>query len=527
MKLKNTDTGSVLASINITVTVTSDAFVFNASASSISINGFESKTVTFSYKNYDGSASISWEHGDNRATTLSWGEWSNSSIPLTIAGYAKGTETITVNLKDSDSGKVIASKTIKVTVTGIDTKLIASTNSVSVNMDKNEKKSVTFSYENVPASTQKLNVRFVHGGNAATSLEWGSWDNHTKTLYITGYRTGNEDITVELYDSESQEVLAKQVISAKVTGTPQMTASANSVTLDYNAKTTKDIKISLSNFPYNCSLKCIHGANTITSYKWNGWDNGTNTITLTPTAPGTETLTIQLVSPSNEVILSTKINVTVTAKFKIAFDTCGGTANFTSKNVTFGDKYGVLASATYDGYEFEGWFTEADGGSIVTSETIVTIKSDQTLYAHWTKNPDPLSVSESDIALNVGQKYTIVANQSGLTYKSNNDAIATVSPEGEITAIGKGNAIITVINADYEVVQIKVTVTIIEGDCDGNGVFDIDDVILLQQWLLAVPETDLANWKAADLCEDDRLDVFDLCMMKRLYAESIGEVEVD
>lgn len=527
VKLKNTDTGSVLASINITVTVTSDAFVFNASASSISISGFESKTVTFSYKNYDGSASISWEHGDNRATTLSWGEWSNSSIPLTIAGYAKGTETITVNLKDSDSGKVIASKTIKVTITGIDTKLIASTNSVSVNMDKNEKKSVTFSYENVPASTQKLNVRFVHGGNAATSLEWGSWDNHTKTLYITGYRTGNEDITVELYDSESQEVLAKQVISAKVTGTPQMTASANSVTLDYNAKTTKDIKISLSNFPYNCSLKCVHGANTITSYKWNGWDNGTNTITLTPTAPGTETLTIQLVSPSNEVILSTKINVTVTAKFKIAFDTCGGTANFTSKNVTFGDKYGALASATYDGYEFEGWFTEADGGSIVTSETIVTIKSDQTLYAHWTKNPDPLSVSESDIALNIGQKYTIVANQSGLTYKSNNDAIATVSPEGEITAIGKGNAIITVINADYEVVQIKVTVTIIEGDCDGNGVFDIDDVILLQQWLLAVPETDLANWKAADLCEDDRLDVFDLCMMKRLYAESIGEVDVD
>ena len=498
---------------------------FDSSDSSVSINGIESKNVTFSYKNYDGAVSISWEHGDNRATTLSWGEWSNSSIPLTITGYAKGTETITVSLKDSNSGKVIASKTVKVTVTGIDTKLNASTNSVSVNIDKNERKSVTFSYENVPASTNKMNIRFIHGNNIATTLEWGGWENHTTALYITGYRTGTENITIEFFDSETQEILAKQIISVKVTGTPQISASANSVILDYNAKTTKDVKISLSSFPYNCSLKCVHGTNTITSYKWNGWDNGTNIITLTPTAPGTETLTIQLVSPSNEVILSTKINVTVTAKLKITFDACGGIADFTSKNVTFGDKYGSLATVTYDDYVFEGWFTETDGGSLVTSETIVNIKSDQTLYAHWTKNPDPLSVSESSVALNIGEKYSIVANQSDLTYISNNETVAIVSPDGELSAISEGNAIISIINPDYEVVQIKVTVTILEGDCDSNGRFDVDDVVLLQQWLLAVPETHLANWKAADLCEDDKLDVFDLCKMRALYAEKFNEAQ--
>ena len=129
--------------------------------------------------------------------------------------------------------------------------------------------------------------------------------------------------------------------------------------------------------------------------------------------------------------------------------------------------------------------------------------------------------------MNVGEKYTIVANQSGLTYKSNNEEIATVSSDGEISAIGKGTAIITVINADYEVVQIKVTVTMVGGDCDGNGTFDVDDVVLLQQWLLAVPETHLANWKAADLCDDDRLDVFDLCMMKRLLIESSSEMHIE
>lgn len=54
-----------------------------------------------------------------------------------------------------------------------------------------------------------------------------------------------------------------------------------------------------------------------------------------------------------------------------------------------------------------------------------------------------------------------------------------------------------------------------EGDVNADGRFDIADVVLLQKWLLAVPDTHLANWKNSDLCKDERLDVFDLCMMKR------------
>jgi arabinoxylan arabinofuranohydrolase len=53
------------------------------------------------------------------------------------------------------------------------------------------------------------------------------------------------------------------------------------------------------------------------------------------------------------------------------------------------------------------------------------------------------------------------------------------------------------------------------GDVNADGKFDIADVVLLQKWLLAVPDTKLADWKAADLYDDNRLDVFDLCMMKR------------
>jgi hypothetical protein len=53
------------------------------------------------------------------------------------------------------------------------------------------------------------------------------------------------------------------------------------------------------------------------------------------------------------------------------------------------------------------------------------------------------------------------------------------------------------------------------GDCNGDGNFDVSDVVLFQKWLLNVSYTELANWKAADFCEDDERNVFDLCLMKK------------
>lgn len=57
------------------------------------------------------------------------------------------------------------------------------------------------------------------------------------------------------------------------------------------------------------------------------------------------------------------------------------------------------------------------------------------------------------------------------------------------------------------------------GDVNDDGAFNVSDVVLLQKWLLAVPDTHLANWRAADFCEDEKLDVFDLCLMKRELIE--------
>ncbi len=65
--------------------------------------------------------------------------------------------------------------------------------------------------------------------------------------------------------------------------------------------------------------------------------------------------------------------------------------------------------------------------------------------------------------------------------------------------------------------------TTLMGDVNADGEFGIADVILLQKWLLAVPDTHLANWKAADYCEDNKLNVFDLCLMKRALIEKMND----
>lgn len=57
--------------------------------------------------------------------------------------------------------------------------------------------------------------------------------------------------------------------------------------------------------------------------------------------------------------------------------------------------------------------------------------------------------------------------------------------------------------------------TVVEGDVNGDGVFNIADVVLLQKWLLSDTNEELADWKAGDLLADDELNAFDLCLMKK------------
>ena len=53
------------------------------------------------------------------------------------------------------------------------------------------------------------------------------------------------------------------------------------------------------------------------------------------------------------------------------------------------------------------------------------------------------------------------------------------------------------------------------GDLNDDGEFNVADAVLLQKWLLTVPDTHLAEWKAADFSNDNKLNAVDLNLMKR------------
>ena len=54
-----------------------------------------------------------------------------------------------------------------------------------------------------------------------------------------------------------------------------------------------------------------------------------------------------------------------------------------------------------------------------------------------------------------------------------------------------------------------------DGDVNADSVCDAADLLLLQNWLLAVPDTQLMNWYAADINTDGRLNAADLTLLKR------------
>lgn len=87
-------------------------------------------------------------------------------------------------------------------------------------------------------------------------------------------------------------------------------------------------------------------------------------------------------SASCEVYVSAEPSPTPTPdkKYTVTFDSQGG-SHVSSQTVKEGTTIS-LPIPTRDGYKFLGWYTEATGGSKVTS---LTVTKNVTLYAHWEK----------------------------------------------------------------------------------------------------------------------------------------------
>lgn len=50
-----------------------------------------------------------------------------------------------------------------------------------------------------------------------------------------------------------------------------------------------------------------------------------------------------------------------------------------------------------------------------------------------------------------------------------------------------------------------------DADVNADGVFNVEDVIMMQEWLVGSGK--LVDQEAGDLCKDNIINVFDLCLM--------------
>lgn len=78
----------------------------------------------------------------------------------------------------------------------------------------------------------------------------------------------------------------------------------------------------------------------------------------------------------------------------LILDANGGNVGVQRVKLTYGTKIGALPTAWREGYTFDGWYTERDGGIPVTEFMNDTLIGEQTVYAHWAAYRETPSVSD-------------------------------------------------------------------------------------------------------------------------------------
>ncbi len=203
----------------------------------------------------------------------------------------------------------------------------------------------------------------------------------------------------------------------------------------------------------------------------------------------------------------------------LTFDSMGGKAITDSKLLTYDNRYGILPEAERTGYTFEGWYLDKAYTQPITETDVVKATGNQTAYAKW-------SIRQYIVTFDAGEGTADAENKKVIYGKAYGVLPDAAWNDKEL--LGWFTEDGTEITSD-SIVEESEDITVyakwrIKGDVDADGDVDIDDVIMLQQWLLAVPDAPLTDWQAVDLYQDERIDVFDLCLLKRWLIERNGEI---
>lgn len=182
--------------------------------------------------------------------------------------------------------------------------------------------------------------------------------------------------TVVKYSSSKDHIIAYDTLT--------ITSSGNNQIMNMHCDT-------LGVTPYLRVTKYARPGYTVKSVSVTGRDNDNSTTSSSGNKVKTNVPTDEILTTDStfDVYIGAISNISEITfdwtpnTYTLTFNANGGTVSPETKTVTFDSKYGELPTPTRDGYKFEGWYTDKDGGTQVTSSTVVKTPDNHTLYARW------------------------------------------------------------------------------------------------------------------------------------------------
>lgn len=219
---------------------------------------------------------------------------------------------------------------------------------------------------------QKLEVRFVSGTDEEIPAQYcqeGAFVTEP-VLSKAGYTLVGWYTSAEKQDETTKWDFGNDVVNEELTLYAKW--SANTYRLNFDLNYEGAAAIDSRDIVFDTAYGTLPTVPSRTGYIFKGWYTE---------AAGGELITentIYTIADNSTIYAQWTLNV-----YTITFDANGGRTDIAEKEVTYSESYGELPVPVLPEAEFLGWYTEAEGGTLVTAETIVEIPEDQTLYAHW------------------------------------------------------------------------------------------------------------------------------------------------
>ena len=391
-----------------------------------------------------------------------------------------------------------------------DPRVTPSSSDIQLNVTGTNSQTISISYSGATYSNS-IYLDCTTSGDCF-SYKWGSWNDHKMPLTITGVRAGQGVITIEMYDSDTDQLIT----SSKV----YVTVTAPTYTISYNANGGSGVPSSQTKH-YNTTLTLSSIKPTRTGYTFLGWSTNSSATSATY-QPGS--------SFSNDA------NTTLYAVWKantytVTYNASGGTGAPNSQTKTHGVNLTLSSSKpTRTGYTFLGWSTNSSATSATYQPgSSFSSNSNTTLYAVWKANtytvtynanggtgaPDSQTKTHG-VNLTLSSSKPTRTGYTFLGWSTNSSATSATYEPNDIYNIES--------DITLYAVWVIVEPEFVLGDINNDGTVDAGDAVLISRYDAGMVDLNLSQLKAGDVNGDGTVDAGDAVLISRYDAGFVNEL---